>query len=84
MLILSPVEEMSDLIGRHVIERIRKEISFGLRGYALAIIGLLVLTVPIYFLFQTPPPRNAVAGAILSAALLLVILSSAWKRLALL
>ena len=42
------------------------------------LVALIFLTIPIYIVYLSPPPRNGIVGALLTAGLLLVILGSAW------
>ena len=39
---------------------------------------LVLFTIIIRVVYQSPPPRNAVVGALLTAGLLILILGSAW------
>src|ERR1041384_4494587 len=49
-----------------------------LRGYLVGLFTLALLTIAIRVVYQSPPPRNVFVGALLSTALLVLILGTAW------
>jgi PAS domain S-box-containing protein len=53
-------------------------LPFWVRTYVPGIAGLVLITIPTYIVQVSPPPHNAVVGAVLVTSLLVLILGSAW------
>ena len=61
------------------IARVRKRVPPRVQPYAVAVLGTVVITIPLVLLYHTPPPRNPIIGALLTACLLIFLLGTAWR-----
>jgi PAS domain S-box-containing protein len=69
---------MSAKTGERATLSILRSIPLLVRGYLAVVVALSLLAIPINIAYQAPPPRNGFVGALLSMALLLLVLGSAW------
>ncbi len=63
---------------QRLITKIRETIPDVLFRYLVVLLGVALITVPIYLHYQHPTPRNIVIGSVLTLGLLLLILAAAW------